>query len=93
MVIWKVEQSVRLFEFVAKLDKYIKVRTAIPTWGEPAMFNMTSAKIFTFSEGVLVNSSKLDKLNEMRVAIQTREQAVMFNLTITSTIFRTTLNI
>lgn len=62
------------------------------------MFNMTFAKTivgttFTFSEGVLVNSSKLDKLNEMRVAIKTREQAAMFNLAITITIFRTTLNI
>lgn len=57
------------------------------------MFNMTFAKTFTFSEGVLVNSSKLDELNEMRVVIQTREQAAMFNLTITITIFRTTLNI
>lgn len=93
MVIWKVEQSVRLFEFAAKLDKCIKVRTAISTWGEPAMFNMTFAKTFTFSEGVLVNSSKLDERNEMRVVIQTRVQAAMFNLTITITIFRTTLNI
>lgn len=57
------------------------------------MFNMTFAKTFTFSEGVLVNSSKLDEPNEMRVVIQTREQAAMFNLTITITIFRTTLNI
>lgn len=57
------------------------------------MFNMTFVKTFTFSEGVLVNSSKLDERNEMRVVIQTREQAAMFNLTITITIFRTTLNI
>lgn len=57
------------------------------------MFNMTFAKTFTFSEGVLVNSSKLDERNEMRVVIQTREQAARFNLTITITIFRTTLNI
>lgn len=57
------------------------------------MFNMTFAKTFTFSEGVLVNSSKLDERNEMRVVIQTREHAAMFNLTITITIFRTTLNI
>lgn len=57
------------------------------------MFNMTFAKTFTFSEGVLVNSSKLDERNEMRVVIQTRVQAAMFNLTITITIFRTTLNI
>lgn len=93
MVIWKVEQPVRLFEFAAKLDKCIKVRTAISTRGEPAMFNMTFSKTFTFSEGVLVNSSKLDERNEMRVVIQTRELAAMFNLTITITIFRTTLNI
>ena len=78
---------------MAKLDKCIKVRTAIPAWGEPAMFNMTLTKTFTFSVGVLVNSSKLDKRNEMCVVIQTREQAAMFNLTITITIFRTTLNI
>lgn len=57
------------------------------------MFNMTFAKTFTFSEGVLVNSSKLDERNEMRVVIQTRVQAAMFNLTIAITIFRTTLNI
>lgn len=57
------------------------------------MFNMTFAKTFTFSEGVLVNSSKLDERNEMRVVIQTRVQAAMFNLTITITIFRPTLNI
>lgn len=57
------------------------------------MFNMTFSKTFTFSEGVLVNSSKLDERNEMRVVIQTRELAAMFNLTITITIFRTTLNI
>lgn len=57
------------------------------------MFNMTFAKTFTFSEGVLVNSSKLDERNEMRVVIQTRVQAAMFNLAITITIFRTTLNI
>ena len=78
---------------MAKLDKCIKVRTAIPTWREPVMFNMTFAKTFTFSEGVLVNSSKLDIRNEMRVAIQTREQAAMFYLTITITIVRSTLNI
>ena len=80
---------------MARLDRCIKVRIAIPTWGEPAMFNMNLLLLHLLSlkEFWLVNSSKLDKLNEIHVAIQTREQSAMFHLTITITIFRTSLNI